>query len=145
MLIDDSFSFIIEESPTNRDTDFVRKKLLTFNELQVGNDNHKILTAFARNKSGQLIAGLLGGTYWSWLHIDYLWVDEESRRNGIGSTLLLAAEKEAVERGCRHSHVETHDFQAPGFYIRNGYEVFANLEDLPPGHTKIFLKKNLHG
>jgi len=77
------------------------------------------------------------------MHIDYLCVQESARGQGLGSRLLQAAEAEALRRQCRYCHLETHEFQAPAFYAKHGYAVFARLEGLPPGHEKIFLKKEL--
>jgi hypothetical protein len=34
-------------------------------------------------------------------------------------------------------------FQAQPFYEKQGYTVFGVLEDLPDGHKRIFLKKDL--
>jgi ribosomal protein S18 acetylase RimI-like enzyme len=34
-------------------------------------------------------------------------------------------------------------FQAFGFYRRLGYEEFGRLEDIPPGHSRIYLQKAL--
>jgi endonuclease/exonuclease/phosphatase (EEP) superfamily protein YafD len=39
--------------------------------------------------------------------------------------------------------VLTFSFQARPFYEKFGYEVFATLEDYPPGHRKYFLRKAL--
>jgi len=39
--------------------------------------------------------------------------------------------------------LETHSYEARPFYEKLGYEVFAALEDYPPGHTKFYLRKQL--
>jgi GNAT superfamily N-acetyltransferase len=137
------YSLIVESNPAVEDSDFIRGQLLSFNAKHVGSDNHETLSVFARGNNGKLVAGLLGGTYWNWLHLEFLWVQDGLRRKGMGSSLLAAAESAARERGCRHAHVETHDFQSPEFYLKHGYEVFASLDDLPVGHRKMFLKKRL--
>ena len=49
-----------------------------------------------------------------------------------------AAETYAVEHGCFAATLDTHSYQALGFYQKRGYEVFGTLEDCPPGHTQIF-------
>ena len=34
-------------------------------------------------------------------------------------------------------------FQAPGFYLRQGYEVLGRLDLDPPGHTRFIMTKKL--
>jgi len=55
--------------------------------------------------------------------------------------LLQAAERYAIERGCLAATLETHSSEARPFYEKLGYQVFAALEDYPPGHTKFYLRK----
>ncbi len=54
-----------------------------------------------------------------------------------------AAEAFAVERGAFAANLETHSFGAKEFYTRRGYVVFGQLDDYPPGHTKLFLRKQI--
>ena len=49
----------------------------------------------------------------------------------------------AIRRGCFAATLETHSYEALGFYQKRGYEVFGMLEDYPPGHSKYFLRKRL--
>ncbi len=102
-----------------------------------------VLDVFAYGQNGTLLAGLVGETYWNWLAVDYLWVIEAHRRNGLGSLLLLEAETVAIERKCDWSKVSTFSFQAPNFYLNLGYEVIGELTDYPPGQTLFWLRKQL--
>lgn len=97
----------------------------------------------ARGDDGTLLGGLTGWTNWEWLYVDYLWTHDSQRKSGLGSRLLKAAEEEAVKRGCKWSRLYTYDFQAPGFYKKQGYEVWAEMEGYPPGHTQIWFRKTL--
>ncbi len=54
---------------------------------------------------------------------------------------MMLAEQEAVKRGCRYAHLETIDFQALPFYQKLGYEIFATLQNYPPGHVRYSLTK----
>ena len=63
------------------------------------------------------------------------------RGRGLGGRLLAAAEQEAVRRGCVGALLDPHDFQAPAFYYKHGYELFGTLTDLPPGHVRYYLAK----
>jgi ribosomal protein S18 acetylase RimI-like enzyme len=65
------------------------------------------------------------------------------RGRGVGRQLLTGAEAEAVRRGCLGAWLDTYSFQARGFYERVGYSVFGSIDNYPPGHSRIFLKKVL--
>jgi len=74
-----------------------------------------------------------------------LWIAEGFRQRGLGKSLLLAAEREAVHRGCSNAHCDTFDFQSLPFYQRSGYTIFGQLDDYPSGHTRYFLQKRKLG
>jgi len=102
------------------------------------------LHVWAVNETGDLAGGLVGHTWATWLHVTYLWVDERHRGAGLGARLLSEAERVASqERGCRGARLETWDFQAPGFYQKQGYEVVCAIPDYPPGVTEYALTKRL--
>lgn len=138
-----AYSLSVEKAPTSEDLKFIWDRLAAYNLLYAPPDEHQPLAVFLRDSEGNLAGGLLGGTYWGWLHIEVLWLREDMRRQGYGQQLVAAAETEALRRGCRHAHVDTLDFQAPAFYEKLGYQRWGTLEDLPPGHTRIFFKKDL--
>jgi len=121
----------------------VRAGLSAYNRSRVGDDGYQELTIFLRDPDHAVVGGLLGDTYWGWLAINILWVAEQLRGQGYGRALLIMAEREAVRRGCRHAHLDTMSFQARPFYEREGYTVFGALHDIPVGHSRYFMQKNL--
>ena len=52
-------------------------------------------------------------------------------------------EEYAISKGITNIRLETTSFQALDFYITSGYTVFAELPDMPNGHTSYFLKKQI--
>ena len=130
-------------SPTEQEIQFVRNALAEFNHHQVGSDGHTPLHIVEHDEQGNVIGGILGGTYWGWMYVDILWVQENHRRKGIGSKLLCEAEREALSRGCHHVHVDTMSWQAPAFYQKQGYEIIGILPDIPKGNQKYVLMKAL--
>ena len=58
------------------------------------------LNIYVEDDSGELMAGLVGETFGNWLEIEYLFVKEDIRGQGIGSQLLQQAESEAKKRNC---------------------------------------------
>jgi len=139
----DTYRITIEENPNPGDIQTVVKGLDEYNFARTDQYHHRVMNIFLRDPDGGVKGGLIGATFWGWLHVDILWVDENQRQKGSGRELLLAAEKEAARRGCRFSHLETHSFQALDFYLKQGYAVYGQLEDFPAGHTKYFLSKSL--
>ena len=133
----------MNHNPSKKEIDFVREALLQFNYDRVGNDGHTPLNLVEYDANGNIIAGILGGTYWGWMYVDILWVQEDHRKKGIGTRLLLEAEKEAMRRGCHHAHLDTMSWQAPEFYKKHGYEVVGVLPDIPSGNQKYLLIKAL--
>ncbi|MDY8135551.1 GNAT family N-acetyltransferase [Aquimarina sp. 2201CG5-10] len=98
----------------------------------------------SKNKEGQIIGGLLSGIgYWGGLEINILWVHEDYRHNGLGTQLLQKAENIAKSKGAVISILDTFDFQAEGFYIKNEYIIFGKLDNFPKGHKRIYFSKKL--
>lgn len=98
---------------------------------------------FLRGDDGEILGGLLGMVWGSWLYIKIVWVAEPVRGTGWAGRLLGHAETYALKRGCTAAHLETFSFQARPLYEKLGYEVFGTLEDYPPGHTFYFMRKKL--
>lgn len=133
----------VESAPDPEDVRQIWDGLRGFNTLYAGPANHQTLAVFVKDEGGELAGGLLGDTYWRWLRIDALWLRDDLRGSGWGRRVMAAAEAEALRRGCRHAYVDTHEFQAPGFYEVLGYRRWGVLEDFPTGYRRIFYRKDL--
>ena len=131
-------------TPNENEVKYIREALNQFNRGIVGDDGHMPLNIVEYDGDGNIIGGIVGGTYWGWMYVDILWVHEEHRRKGIGTKLLRTAEKQAKERGCHHVHLDTMSWQAPEFYKKHGYEVLGVLPDIPTGNQKYLLTKSLY-
>jgi len=103
----------------------------------------KNVQIFIRNKENKVVGGAIGSVFGGWLYISLMWIEESLRNQDYGTTLLKMMENEAVNLGCKHAHVDTYSFEAKPFYEKNGYTLFASLENYPEGHSKHFLKKKL--
>jgi len=114
-----------------------------YNTEQTGDDRAQTLCFVVKGVDDEIAGGVIGETFWDWLHIDLMWIKEGLRSCGYGQRLLMLAEEEARRRGAKHAYLDTFTFQAPDFYRKNGYEVFGELPDFPAGHTRYFMKKEL--
>ncbi|MFC4426815.1 GNAT family N-acetyltransferase [Deinococcus navajonensis] len=95
--------------------------------------------------NGEVMGGCTGRAVplWGWLEIDLLWLHEALRGLGWGTQLLAAVEAQAAALGCTRAKLSTWEFQAQPFYERQGYVVYAEEHDYPPGHTNYLMRKEL--
>jgi len=103
----------------------------------------RTLKVFIRNQAGEVVGGVIANCFGGWMYISLLWVEKTLRNLGYGTRLMQLVEAEAIECGCQNAHVDTYSFEAGPFYEQLGYELFATLEDYPPGYCKHFFKKRL--
>lgn len=123
----------------------IASNLDAFNASRIGPVEVQPL-ALVAIEGGQLSGGVLAQTSVGWLQIERLWVTDDRRGSGVGRALLAAAEIEAQRRGCRGAFLDTFDWQAEPFYLKQGYEVFGRLEGCPSqGHTRTYMRKLLDG
>ena len=101
------------------------------------------LNLYIEDEHGRLLAGLVAETFGNWLEIEYLFVKEDLRGQGIGSQLLQRAESEAKKRNCRYAFVNTYQFQAPAFYQKHGYQEVFTLKDYPCTGQRHYYQKDL--
>jgi ribosomal protein S18 acetylase RimI-like enzyme len=138
-------AFTIEMQPKPEDIQFLENRIYAFNVACTGIRDGALLSIFVRDEMGAIEAGLFGWTWGGCCEVKDLWVHENRRGQGLGSKLLKAAEEEARARGCESVLLDTHSFQAPGFYRKLGYETVGVIEGYPCGHSKIYLRKWLVG
>jgi GNAT superfamily N-acetyltransferase len=137
------YSITLTDQPDPDDVRFIEDGLATYNLQYAPPYNTQKLVVLLRAEDGTLLGGVLGLTWWGWLRIDIVWLNEAIRGQDWGTRLMQAAEAEALRRGCHHVFLDTMSFQALPFYLRLGYEVFGHLDDLPAGHQRYFLQKSL--
>lgn len=123
--------------------DIIGGGISAYNTRHAGDEHAKRLCFVLKGPDQAVVGGVIGITYWDWLYIDLMWIQEELRGHGFGHKLLTLAEEEARGRGAKNVYLDTFSFQAPDFYKKHGYRVFGELQDFPPGHQRYFLTKQL--
>lgn len=122
---------------------WLSERIYAFNCLTTGVADGELLSATVEDEQGRVAAAVSGHTWGGVCEIVNLWVREDLRRQGLGSALLLAAEREAVARGCHQVVLSTHSFQAPRFYEKHGFHKVAVIPSYPRGHEKLIYLKRL--
>lgn len=139
-------NYVIEES-NEAEAASIINELVNYNLSivpQIQEEPFIWINKVIKNSENKIVAGINSKMYcWNCLFIDSLWVSDDFRRHGLATKLLNVVEKEAVKKGCKIIHLDTFDFQAKDFYIKQGYEVFGILENCPENHKRYYMKKNL--
>lgn len=107
-------------------------------DINISSAKNNNFLAFDNDK---LIGGAIGFVEYNWYFLDLLYIDEEYRNRNIGTNLIKEIEKFALKEHLTGVRMETWNFQAKGFYEKNGYSVFGEIKDCPPGTIDYHLKK----
>ena len=112
------------------------------------NCSEELLVFKAEAENGGIIGGCvlsidLSGT----AEFNSLFIDEGFRRRGIGTAIVLEAERTARSRGCRMMiNAYNFDFQfAKPLFEKLGYILIGTAKDWPKGHEGYTLIKKLDG
>lgn len=135
--------FEITDTPESQALTRVQTGLTEYNEAEVGPAEKRALAVFVRDEDEAVVAGLLGNTAWGWLYVQWLWIDDRARGQGLAGEMLAKAETEATARGCHGAYIDTFNPVALKVYQKAGYAVFGALPEFPKGRTRSFLQKRL--
>jgi GNAT superfamily N-acetyltransferase len=135
---------VVPEQPSEADRAAVLAALIAHNDKAAGPSGARPLAVLIQDpETGKPVGGLWGRTVYDWLFVELFVVPEAFRGHGVGSDILSQAEDIARARGCIGLWLDTYAFQAPGFYSRQGYELFGTIDDHPRGQHRFFFKKSL--
>ena len=136
----------IEVSPqfNEEEADAIYRGIGIYNTPYFG--NIKTVPVLITLKKETLVEGGLIGWMRPGMHllfIDMVWVQDDLRRNGYGSKLMLKAEEVGKHHNCTHSQLETLSFQARGFYEKLGYKEIGIVEKWYGEHDAFYMRKSL--
>lgn len=98
----------------------------------------------AIDAEGQFLGGLIGAHLQRWFFVKLLAVSPEARGGGIGAQLLARAEAMAREDGLVGIYLDTFEFQAPRFYLREGYREIGRLPKVGDAPERIWYAKEFN-
>lgn len=98
----------------------------------------------ARDADGNMVGGLVGAHLQRWFFVKLLAVSPEARGGGIGAKLLAHAEHLAREAGLVGIYLDTFEFQAPRFYLREGYREIGRLPKIGDAPQRIWFAKEFN-
>lgn len=102
---------------------------------------------YAKDDHSLIIGGLNGyifeSDFGSWAAVDYAWIDENRRHQGIGTELFERVEVLARMKNCNHIQLFTWAYQAVDFYKKLGFECIGIIPEWIENHDAVFLRKKL--
>lgn len=99
----------------------------------------------AQDAEGRFLGGLIGAHLQRWFFVKLLAVAPEARGRGIGAQLLARAEALARADGLVGIYLDTFEFQAPRFYLREGYREVGRLPKVGDAPQRIWFAKEFNG
>lgn len=136
----------ISRETNKTDKQYINEELYKFNLKYFPEDlrgRYEEINLYLKDDSGNVRGGILAEVCWNWLEIHIFMIDEDIRKSGFGTKLLVEMEKIAREKECDFIKLDTLSFQALGFYEKNGYEVFGSLDNVGREYKHYYLKKDL--
>ena len=144
MANDADTAITLTDAPDDAEEAVITDGLRAYNEAQAGHSDSRALAVLVPDPATKkVVGGLLGRTSFGLLRVDRFFLPADLRRGRLGSRILAMAEEEGRRRGCTRAVLSTLHFQAPGFYLKQGWEVAARIECEPPGHTRFYMTKKL--
>jgi GNAT superfamily N-acetyltransferase len=137
--------FITEESDTSSVKNALHHEIREFNRKHLGDYQRKPFSLHQHDADNKIIAGVCGFIIepYHTMRLEFVWVDEAHRKQGLGGALLKAAERFAVDKQCKQIQINTMAFQAPAFYQKMGYEQIGCAPKWFCGQDELFFIKYL--
>jgi GNAT superfamily N-acetyltransferase len=134
---------VVESDPDPDLSRFLEDRLYEFNVRTTGITDGKLLAVLLRGPDGAVVGGAYGWTWGGTCYLHSLFLPAGMRNRGHGTGIMRAIEREAVARGCEQIMLQTHSFQALGFYRRLGFAIIGAVDDYPHGHQYLTMLKRL--
>lgn len=113
----------ISRETNKTDKQYINEELYKFNLKYFPEDlrgRYEEINLYLKDDSGNVRGGILAEVCWNWLEIHIFMIDEDIRKSGFGTKLLVEMEKIAREKECDFIKLDTLSFQALGFYEKMG-------------------------
>ena len=140
----EDLQIVFDPLPPDALRDYIMRRLSAVGIARTGADDWHPINFFLRSPRGEWLGGLLADTWGGWLNIRILWLAEAARRQRFGSRMMDAAEALARERGCFAAVLDTHSYEALGFYQKRGYAVFGQPCRFPARPYEVFPAEAAH-
>jgi hypothetical protein len=75
-----NLTITVESEPKTKDRRKIFDELHRYSAAQTMDSKLQSLSIFLRNPEDNVIGGLLGETFWGWLYVEFMWIEESRLR-----------------------------------------------------------------
>jgi len=101
------------------------------------------LYSYSVEYKGKIIAAGRGSYFGTDCNISEIIITKPHRNKGLGKEILNRIETLGKLSGCSRVLVDTYDYQAPDFYLKNGFIEKGRIENYRQKHARIFFEKKI--
>jgi GNAT superfamily N-acetyltransferase len=138
-----TYKISFEANPNPDDIQVIGRGIMDYAKQAKGHDPIDFFTFLIRDEQNKILGGCAGCNLYGCLYIDQLWLIERLRNKGLGTKLIQAAEQFGKEKGCTFATVNTMDWEALGFYKRQGFTIEFERHGFKKESVFYFLRKPL--
>lgn len=136
-----AIKYLENTSSNNKNNDIIKSGLKAYNRNYFGEEPDFFgIHAYENNT---FIGGAITYTANNEMLLDSLWINEDHRKTGIGTSIMSKVFQLAKEKEVKTIFTDTYSFQAEGFYLKQGFQCYGRVDEYLCGHSMIFLKKVL--
>jgi ribosomal protein S18 acetylase RimI-like enzyme len=106
-----------------------------------GSDDKHEPVSFVAMDGDVFVGAVVVKIFWGALHVKHVYVDEEYRGKGVGTSLMNHAIEYGQRNNCPFAFVET--LQASGFYQKIGFQIEFTRHGYSNGTSFHYLRKDL--
>jgi len=139
----ESYQIHLEEEFNPTVNEIITQGIQKYNLPFFKQSDLRFFVIYARNDQAEIIGGLCGDILGTCACVDYMWVDEKHRGQGIGSHLIVKLENFAKSNHCVSIQLFTYGFQAEKFYKKLDFRCIGVIPKWIEDHDTIFLRKML--
>jgi GNAT superfamily N-acetyltransferase len=134
---------ILDETDSSEIREALWQGVKAFNQPYTGNIITQPFSLSIRDESSKVVAGIYGFTFLDHARVEYTWVNESYRKQGLGRKLFQKLDEYCRSKGCSVIQLDTFDFQAPSFYEKIGFEYIGTVFEWSCGYDCYFMRKKL--
>ncbi len=138
-----NYKIILDETNDAEIRETLWQRIKAFNELYFGQRTDHPFSLTIRDENSKIIAGLNGLIFLDHARVEFTWVDEPYRGQGLGRQLFQKLEVYCRSKGCKVIQLYTFDFQAPTFYEKMGFDFIGSVSEWTCGRDCYFMRKIL--